>query len=229
MTGRDSSSSAILDLNPDDAIASGVQRAVFDHPSDSTKLIKVLKRAEQMPVRTNFNGVMDRLMPSTRIRQIRKEYQEYLRIMLLFADTRFHPPFAHMYGFATTNLGLGCITQKVMDPDGTLAKPLGKRVREATVTDGDINLLNDCIRRIYNYGVRASDLNAMNFAIGHRDDGSGLGPRECVLVDGFGDIHALPFRSLSRWSNEIGLNDSCTRLAKNTKLDWNAQTRQFSR
>ena len=219
----------MLELKPDDQIATGVQRTVFLHPHDRTKLVKVLKDASAMPRRTNFNGVMDRLFPSTRLRQIRKEYQEYLRIMLAHPDADFRAPISHMFGFATTNLGLGCLTERVMEPDGHLGQTVGDKAKAGTLTDEDITLLNDTLSRIYAYGIRASDMNPKNFVIGHRDDGSGLGPRECVLVDGFGDIHAIPVRSLSNWTNQLGLDDSCARLAKNTELQWNAKTRQIHR
>lgn len=73
-------------------VATGVQRAVYKHPLDPTKLIKVLRPATQMPARTNFNGVMDKLFPSTRLRQIRKEYTEYLRVMLAHPEPDFRAP-----------------------------------------------------------------------------------------------------------------------------------------
>ena len=219
----------MLHLNPEDQIATGVQRGVFVHPHDSGKLVKVLKDASTMPSRTNFNGVMDRLLPSTRLRQIRKEYQEYLRIMLKHHESEFHLPISHMFGFASTNLGLGCLTERVMEPDGTLGQTLAAKVKTGTLSDEDLALLNDAIARIYGYRIRASDMNAKNFVIGHRYDGKNLGPRECVLVDGFGDIHAIPVRSLSNWTNRIGLDDSCTRLARKTKLKWNAANRQLER
>ncbi len=219
----------MLHLNPDDQIATGVQRGVFLHPYDEGKLVKVLKDASTMPRRTNFNGVMDRLLPSTRLRQIRKEYQEYLRVMLNHHDTEFHAPISHMFGFAATNLGLGCLTESVMEPDGTLGQTISAKIKSNTLTDDDLGLLNDAIARIYGYNIRASDMNSKNFVIGHRHDGATLGPRECVLVDGFGDIHAIPVRSLSQWTNRIGLDDSCARLARKSKLKWNAATRQLGR
>jgi hypothetical protein len=218
-----------LVLQPQDQVAAGVQRAVFLHPHDKTKVIKVLKRWEDMPARTNFNGQMDRLFPSTRLRQVRKEYQEYLRIMLQHPEPDFHLPLTHMFGFSTTNLGLGCITDRVMEPDGTLGQTLGHKAGNGTLGDDDIALLNDAVARIFRYHIRASDMNPNNFVIGHRDSGAGIGPRECVLVDGFGDIHALPVRTMSKWSNSIGLDDSCKRLAGHTKLQWSAAARQFTR
>jgi len=90
-------------------------------------------------------------------------------------------------------------------------------------------MLNDTVHRIYANDIRASDMNPNNFVFGQRDNGTGPGPEECVLVDGFGDIHAIPVRSMARWSNRMGLDDSCKRLARNTGLRWDPKARQFAR
>jgi hypothetical protein len=215
-------------LRSSDIVAKGVQRAVYLHPLDPTKLIKVLRPATTMPRRNNFNGIMDRLLPSTRLRQIRKEYAEYLRVMLTHPEPDFHAPIAHMFGFTPTNEGLGCITERVMQPDGRLGETLGAKAQAGSLTPAQLALLNDTIARIYANDIRASDMNPANFVFGHRDNGTGPGPEECVLVDGFGDIHAIPVRSMARWSNRIGLDDSCKRLARNTGLRWDPKARQFA-
>lgn len=218
-----------LFLPPENLVAHGVQRAVYLHPHDPTKLIKVLKQAADMPPRTNFNGVMDRWFPSTRMRQIRKEYNEYLRMMLNHPEPDFHAPISHMFGFVTTNVGLGCLTERVMMPDGGLGETLSYKAKNRKLTDADLDLLNDAVGRLFKHNIRASDMNSKNFVFGHRDNGAGPGPMECVLVDGFGDIHAIPVRSIAKWSNRIGLADSCKRLARNRKLIWAPDTRLFSR
>jgi hypothetical protein len=218
-----------LILPPSSLVASGVQRAVYLHPSDRTKLVKVLKPTTDMPRRKNFNGIMDRWFPSTRIRQVRKEYAEYLRVMLNHQEPDFRAPMSHMFGFVTTNIGLGCLTERVMMPDGSLGETLGAKVKNGTLTDTQLGHLNDTVRRLFQYDIRASDMNPNNFVFGQRDNGTGPGPQECVLVDGFGDIHAIPVRSMAKWSNRMGLNDSCERLARNTKMVWDAKARQFSR
>lgn len=218
----------LLNLDPAAKVASGVQRAVYLHPYDDTKLVKVLKRAEDMPKRTNFNGVMDRLMPSTRIRQIRKEYQEYLRVMLRNAGHDFAPPIAHMFGFVQSNIGLGCLTERVVGEDGALGITISKKAKSGGLTPDDLALLNDAIGRLFRFHIRASDLNPKNFVFGHRNNGAGPGPRECVLVDGFGDIHAIPVRSMGKWCNHKGLEDSCKRLARNTGLQWDPASRLFA-
>ncbi|WP_019956487.1 YrbL family protein [Yoonia vestfoldensis] len=217
-----------LALQTSDIVATGVQRAVYLHPFDSSKLIKVLRPAATRPRRTNFNGIMDRLLPSTRVRQIRKEYAEYMRVMLNHPNADFHAPIAHMFGFTPTTEGLGCITERVMRRDGQIGETLGAKATAGTLTQADIALLNDTIARIYAHDIRASDMKPNNFVFGQRHYGSDLGPEECVLVDGFGDIHAIPVRSMGRWSNRMGLDDSCARLARNTGLDWDPQDRQFA-
>lgn len=218
----------IVVLQRSDMVATGVQRAVYLHPLDPTKLIKVLRPAASRPRRHNFNGIMDRLLPSTRLRQIRKEYAEYLRVMLNHPETEFHPPIAHMFGFTHTSEGLGCITERVMEPGRQLGETLGAKAAAGTLTPAHISMLNDTIARIYANDIRASDMNPNNFVFGQRDNGTGPGPEECVLVDGFGDINAIPVRSMARWSNRMGLDDSCKRLARNTGLLWDAKTRQFA-
>jgi hypothetical protein len=218
-----------LILKTGDKVARGVQRSVYLHPHDPTKLVKVLNRPQDMARRHNFNGWIDHLFPSTRVRQIRKEYKEYLRVALNNQHSGFSAPISHMYGFAFTNLGLGCITERVANADGSLGKTLGSKVRDADLHDADIALLNDCIAKIYAHDIRASDMNPENFVFGRRSNGDTAGPRECVLVDGFGDTHAIPVRSMARWSNRMGLNDSCARLARNTRLHWHPQRKTFSR
>jgi hypothetical protein len=171
---------------------------------------------------------MDRLMPGTRLRQIRKEYIEYLRVMLNNPEPEFHAPIAHMFGFTQTSEGLGCITERVMQPGRPIGETLGAKAKAMTLTPAHVALLNDTIARIYANDIRASDMNPENFVFGQRDNGTGPGPEECVLVDGFGDIHAIPVRSMARWSNRMGLDDSCKRLARNTRLHWDQQQRQFA-
>ena len=207
-------------------LAQGVQRAVYRHPHDPNLLVKVLKRAEDMPARSNFNGVMDRLFPSTRLRQIRKEYSEYLRVMLAQPDADL--PISHMFGFVPTDVGLGCLTQAVRDGAG-LGPTLAGLKRQGAIGEDHVALLNAMISRLYALDIRASDLNPANVVFGTRNIGAGPGLREAVLVDGFGDIHAIPVRSLGGWANRMGLDDSCRRLARNTGLTWDGSARRFLR
>lgn len=217
----------ILTLTPAEHLTHGVQRDIYLHPQDETQLVKVLRKWEDMPKRRNFNGIMDRLLPFTRIRQVKKEYAEYQRLIRLHGDSA-PLPITHLNGFIPTSVGKGCLTQRVIGTETELGETLRQKVAKGTLTDDDVDLLNDAIARFYRLNIRAGDMNAANFVFGKRYHGRTLGPRECVLVDGFGDIHAIPVRSLGAWANRLGLDDSCKRLAARTGLQWDPKTRQFN-
>lgn len=215
-----------LILNSSDQRAEGTQRTVYLHPNDPTRLIKVFRDMPQTKGRTRLATLTEQYVPSIRRRWARKEYQEYLRLMLGEWDGDLHPPIAHMYGFVLTNLGLGCLTDAVLE-NGTLGETLQSKIKSRTLTNADLALFNDTVHRMQRYDIRAGDMTARNFVFGQRSLGNTPGPRECVLVDGFGDIHAIPIRSCSRFFNRIGLDDSCKRLAQRTGLLWDPKTRQF--
>lgn len=218
----------VLELDIGNAVAQGVQRSVHAHPVIKSQLIKVLRPEETRARRNDFNGIVDRWVPSTRIRQIRKEYHEYLRHMLTLPEPNFQVPISHMFGFVQTSLGLGCITERVFGPDDRLGETLAARSKSGRLTQADVDLLNDTIARIFASNLRASDLNPSNFVFGSRVCGDKLGPRECVLVDGFGDTHAVPIRSLSKWTNRRAMQSTCRRLARNAGLQFDSSTLIFS-
>lgn len=210
-------------------VASGKQRSVYLHPTDESKLIKVLRRNASTTGRSRFNLLTENWFPNLRLRNIRKEYLEYLRVMLSNQQPDFQPPISHMYGFVSTSKGLGCLTEKIVGEDGRLADTLRTLLTEDRFSNKHLELFNQTVERLYQLNIRASDLTPRNFVFGHRLQGGTLGPLECVVVDGFGDIYAIPIRSLSRWTNNIGLDDSFKRLARNRPIVWNRNTRQFSR
>lgn len=214
----------LLILKETDLVARGMQRDIYLHPTETNKLVKVLRPRPETDGRSAFGNFMEKHFPMTRVRHIRKEYTEYLRLMLSNQDTSFQLPITHMYGFANTQLGLGCVTERVTTKEGTLAKTLDTLIRQESISASNLELLNDTISRLYRFNIRASDLTAKNLVFGQRNGG----PKECVLVDGFGDIHAIPVRSMAGWSNRIGLDDSCKRLAQRTGLLWNGKTREFA-
>ncbi len=214
-----------LILAATDPLAQGTQRWVYQHPHDPAKLIKVLRPLALTKGRSKLATMTEKYLPAIRSRWARKEYQEYLRLMLGGWGDDLHPPISHMYGFVQTDKGLGCLTDAVVD-QGALGTTL--KDKAGALDPGDLALFNDTIGRLYLYDIRVGDMTPRNFVFGQRAVSGTPGPRECVLVDGFGDIHAIPIRSAGRWFNQFGLDDSCKRLARKTGLRWHPDTRQFS-
>jgi len=219
--------STVVSLENTAELTGGTQRRVFLHPHDSTKIIKVLRPMPLRKGRSWLASWAERNVPAFRHRWTRKEYGEYLRLMLRKDAGLKDPPIAHMYGFVRTSEGLGCMSDAVMEGD-LLGPTLQDKIINRTLSPDDLALFNDSIQRLYYFDIRAGDMTARNFVFGHRNYGAGAGLRECVLVDGFGDIHAIPIRSAGRFLNRFGLDDGCTRLAKRTGLSWDKSTKLFS-
>ena len=214
----------ILILEDEDLIATGSEKAVYPYPDDNLKLVKVLLKKTPQGNRSVLLNVLARRFPSLLWRQISKEYGEYTRLMLANQNHDFIPPISHLFGFVTTQKGLACVTEKVTDNDGNPAPTLRKILESNQFNDEILKTLNTMITKIYSLDIRAGDISASNIVVGYRQSGK----RESVLVDGFGDIHAIPVRSMNSWFNKIGLDDSFKRLGTKTGLNWIKKKRQFA-
>ncbi|MBS8271757.1 hypothetical protein DYI26_24085, partial [Halomonas litopenaei] len=93
----------VIKLSDRDYIASGGERDVYQHPSDPTKLLKVLRDITNQRMRFTFRDISTWLLPDARLRLIRKEYDEYLRIRLRYPAPQMRLPITHLYGMAPTN------------------------------------------------------------------------------------------------------------------------------
>ncbi len=214
-----------LQLSGQQPIAQGRQRHVYLHPSDPGKLVKVLKPRDALEPLWTFRSLTDRLLPAARFRQIRKEHQEAQRIHARAVESQETSPLARVYSIVETDMGRASITDRVTTDTGRLGETLSARIKARSLDQADLDLLNDMIRRLFLLNARASDLNMGNIVFGHRHRDGQLGPRECVLVDGYGDIHAIPLRSMSGAFNQKKLRDRLERLASATNLRLDNATR----
>ena len=219
---------ATITLNPAARLAEGVERQIFAHPDDPTLLVKVLKtRPTASYTRLTFGQITQRFFPTTRWRPIAKQMAEYARLQLTYQhDPTFVSPVSHLYGFVQTNLGLACLTERITDAAGQNAPTLKDSLASHTFTADDLAALNAFVADLYRIGVRAGDLNAGNFVYGFRHTHPADTP-QWVLVDGFGDFHAIPIRSASRWTNRLGLDDCFHRMKNDIPLTWDRRQRRF--
>ncbi len=220
----------MLMLDASQALGEGRERVIYAHPKDPTRLVKVIKpRDSKSYARFTFGDIVKRHFPATRWRPLAKQMAEYTRLMLSHKDDpEFILPISHLYGFEPTNLGLGCVTERVTAPDGSNAPTLEHLLDDGQLTDALLASLNTFVTGLYDLGVRAADLNAGNFVHGQRHIGPNTAP-QWLLVDGFGDSHAIPARSWSHWTNTIGLDDCFKRMSPHIPLHWNPKSRQFER
>lgn len=221
----------MLTLDPTAALAEGRERLIFADPRDPTRLVKVLKpQPAERFTRWTFGDLTQRYLPETRYRTTAKQYDEYLRLMLRHRDDPgFVPPVTHLWGFVSTSLGLGSLTERITAPEGGNGPTLEEMLDKGTLDDDRLDRLNALIARLYALGVRAGDLNPGNFVWGQRHMGDTPTPPDWVVVDGFGDLHAVPVRSLGDWAARLGLDDCFRRARRRVPLRWNDALRRYDR
>ncbi|WP_371038839.1 YrbL family protein [Rhodosalinus sp. FB01] len=214
---------APLDLRHLTPAAQGSERRVYLHPRDDDLVVKTIipRDARNLSLRT-MRGLTTRLFSSVLTRSTIAEQKEQARTLSAAQANFGRPPFALHYGFVQTTQGWGALAQRVADPHGRLGPTLLQLSRTGDLTEEVVELLNDTARRMELYGVQASDMNAKNFVLGTRGDG-----REVVLVDGLGDVHALPLRRLSRRFNRASQDRAFRKCAARLGLEWDSAAWRF--
>jgi hypothetical protein len=90
--------------------------------------------------------------------------------------------------------------------------------------DAHLAMLNDFVRRVFAWRLRANDINAGNIVFGVRG-----GQPQFVLVDGLGDSNVVPLRSWSDRLNERSLARRFRSTARKVGLAWDDRSRRFGR
>ena len=176
-------------------LAVGHLRSVFQHPEHPDQLIKVM-RADAVASRWNGPGRWHKRLPRTR------HYVGYLRELKEYIGARARAPeadapIARMLGVVETDLGLGLVSEKVVDGDGALAPTLAAVYGRHGFTPELETALAGFLKGLLDANVIVGDMHAWNIVYGSDSRG---GPR-LVMIDGFGEKHAIPVSSMSRAIN----------------------------
>ncbi len=116
------SDNPVLNIAAVEPLAVGHLRSVYQHPSQHDELIKVM-RADAVASRWNGPGRWHKRLPRTRhLVGYLRELKEYIGARARAPDVDV--PIARMIGVVDTDLGLGLVSEKVVDADGALAPTL---------------------------------------------------------------------------------------------------------
>jgi len=186
---------AVLLLSTAEPIAVGHLRSVYQHPVHANELVKVM-RADALAKRWNAPGRWHKRLPRTR------HFVQYLRELKEFIVARARAPevdvpIARMIGVVDTDLGLGLVSEKVVGVDGALAPTLAALYSRRGFTPEIDGALAAFLAGLLDGNVIVGDMHAWNIVYGSDSRG---GPR-LVMIDGFGEKHAIPISSMSRAVN----------------------------
>jgi hypothetical protein len=228
--------SAPLALAARPPLAKGQDRLVYDHPAYPGLLFKAPKSLhaalglpEGAPIRLqladlgNFRRLMLKLAPRTLWHPFFKENDCYIRARLSGTPTD-DLPIPNLHGFCDSDIGPVLAVERIALPGQVLGQTLKSLAAQGPLDPAIIALLDQFAARMFAQGIVAGDMTAANIVLGQR----GTAP-QLVLIDGFGDIHAIPFRSASRRLNRIALLRSFHKMAGRIGLRLDEASLRFSR
>jgi hypothetical protein len=223
---------ALAHLSP---VANGQDRLVYDHPDFPALLFKAPKSrhaALELPPGApigmtvsdlgNFRRLMLKLAPRTLWHPFFKESDCYLRARLSGTPTT-ELPIPNLFGFCDSDIGPVLAVERIALPGERLGRTLKSFAASGPLDAGRIALLDQFAARVFAQGIIAGDMTAANIVLGQRGD-----HLQWVLIDGFGDIHAIPLRSVSARLNRRAMIRSCHKMAGRIGLQFDAGTLRFS-
>ena len=175
-------------------VARGAERCVYLHPLRADRLLKVLDVRPSRPPHQPLRRLSRAVLTSVDLRSARAKQAEQTRAFLGAPADAGAPPFSRSYGYLETDLGWALEVERITSRQPRPRSTLQALAEEKALDPRSFVLLNDVIRRIDRWNLRASDLNPRNFVLGDRG-----GQRQFVLVDGvLATSTAIPVRSWSR-------------------------------
>lgn len=199
--------SSVLKISDQECLAKGKQRLVYAHPEDRGLLLKV---------HYSRNGK----------RISRRHARREKFVYCLFRNrlkTDSSPPFARYFGTAETDLGPADVFEAFYQENSSQLSPtLQMLCKAGRFDEGILQHLNAFIRKLDDWSVPITDMNAGNFVFCNR-----YGKRQFVMVDGFGDYRWLPMALLSQRVRRARIATGCQRITKGRRMVWDDETRQF--
>ena len=208
----------MLVIGDREPVAEGTHCRVYAVPFNNQLVVKVMR--EDLPVavglRRRLKRWSHRRLPSLRYRPLIREYAAYMAVRREQMRHGGDMPIAQCCGIIATDQGLGVLYEKVSLTGQELGPSVGQLARENKLLPM-LPMLNEFVRRLFEWNIHANDINRGNIVLGSRD-----GRQQFVLVDGLGDSHLIPIRTWFRFCNQRSLHRRIARMAAKLSLSWDS-------
>jgi PhoP regulatory network protein YrbL len=202
---------SVIKLSDRDPIAQGTRQLVFEHPTESGTLIKVL-RPESFDEMGNLTDQrwINKFRKASALAPFKREFAEFIDLKARNQSPGIDLPLCYIQGIVQTDIGLGFLYEKIADPDGSLSMTIWDIAKHGLATQQHIRDLEPFFKSLEDNHVVVGDLNAKNIVYQKRPDGSA----RYVGIDGLGSKQMIPLRMWfkSQNTNKIKqVHGRCTR------------------
>lgn len=179
-------------------LGEGGYKAVYEHPDDPSKVIKVI-RHERVSEDGCFkkHGRWKRHSMQGMYRQFRRELLQYLELCKRnYSQRRFIFPIETSYGFIPTNRGLGFVVERILGPSGQ-GETLFDLCQSGRFSSKHAQALKAFFDECSELQVVFGEVNSEGLMYTE----SRTGKAEFVLVDGIGEKLIIPVRTWIKKNN----------------------------
>ncbi|WP_342069862.1 YrbL family protein [Yoonia algicola] len=197
----------MIELNPEDRIAKGGGRDVYQHPDDDGLLVKIYRpKPKRFRLGAYFEAETWRY---GRYREWYVEYKHYIACLNRRGNCPSYMP--ELRGFCDTSLGLGQLVQKISDEGSpTLSTTLKHLKKLQEISFEEIApLVEQLFQDFGDDKVIFRDLTPSNICVLRDADNK---PLRLVVVDGLGDFTYIPLRSYFDVAYRIWHKDEKSKL-----------------
>lgn len=201
--------SAMLDAADLTQIGEGGERVIYASAAFPDVVFKLQKPPQARKIKQfDLKSLLLTHWPGFHTYSVRQEYKAYVKAMMHLPPGHSDLPVARLFGFANSTLGPLQICEKIT-LDGLAPGPsLAQVFRNGGLQAEDVSALSHFAQSLLALDLPTHDINRSNIVKGRGASGQ---PR-FVLVDGVGDIQAIPVRSLSRRVRRARLIKSLSRF-----------------
>lgn len=185
----------MLNLQDSEPLACGHLRAVYQHPEQADRLIKIMRPEI---VNQRWGGILrwyKRLPRARHYSGFVRELKEYIAFKARYPQAL--TSIAPVWGVVETDLGLGLIVQKIVGPQGDLAPTFKSYIEQYGYTADMAAELKNFFQNLLKSNIVIGDIHLRNIVYGCELDG----PSRLIMIDGFGEKNIIPKCSMSRWIN----------------------------
>jgi len=176
----------MIKLNNTYFLAEGSHRAVYRHPTDSTKCLKVVKPGSLEKRRQRNKKWYKRLRPLSSFDETHKEVKAYTMLKNQNKSIKHLPKF---YGIVSTSKGPAMLLDLIMNTDGSPSHSLTTHLNKGE----EVELLKEALSELKKYlitqAIIVRDFAASNIMV----QKSGTGTLTLFIVDGLGTSELIPF------------------------------------
>ena len=179
----------MIELNDSLFIAEGSHRAIYHHPEDDGKCLKIVKKGSLEKRRKRNKKWYKRMRKLSTFDETRKDLQAYRRFG---ANEKFMRHIPRFYGMVETSLGPAMLLDLVTNEDGTPARALANHL-----DSGQNRIkLKDALLELGKHLV-AQAIVVRDFSVGDVMVREGLdGSITLFIVDGLGGSELIPLSKI---------------------------------